>query len=43
MHGLGKLVWKDGSYYEGEYSNGLKDGKGKFVFPSKKCYEGYWV
>lgn len=33
---------RDGSYYEGQYNYGKKEGQGKFVFPSGKIYEGEW-
>lgn len=42
MHGQGKLVWQDGSTYQGNYSHGRKEGFGKFEFPSKNYYQGYW-
>jgi hypothetical protein len=28
-HGKGKLTEKDGSWYEGEFVKGVKEGKGK--------------
>ena len=43
MHGKGKLIWNDGSYYEGSYVNGKKEGEGKFFFVSKNYYDGFWL
>ena len=40
MHGKGKYIMRDGSYYEGQYNYGKKDGLGIFVFTSGKIYEG---
>jgi hypothetical protein len=31
-HGTGDMVWNDGSTYEGEWSRGLPNGKGAFLF-----------
>ena len=32
QEGYGVEKWPDGSKYEGSYKNGMKDGKGKFVW-----------
>lgn len=32
--------WKDGQKYIGEYTEGDKKGKGKFVYPDGSTYEG---
>ncbi len=40
MHGKGKYIMKDGSYYDGQYNYGKKEGLGKFVYSSGKVYEG---
>ena len=37
------MVWKDKSSFSGEYYKGQKDGYGKFIFPSGKQFEGFWV
>jgi hypothetical protein len=34
MHGKGRLVWADGTYYEGEFRDGLMSGWGRFCFKS---------
>ena len=39
-HGRGKKVWKNGSKYEGEFSNGKPNGKGVFNSPHGDTYEG---
>jgi hypothetical protein len=32
-HGLGTYRWADGSVYDGEWSNGKRDGKGTMTYP----------
>lgn len=39
--GKGLYRWEDGSYYEGEWKNGKKDGKGKLVQNSTET-TGFW-
>ena len=34
---------KNGGIYEGEWKNGMRDGKGKYVWPDRSYYEGDWV
>lgn len=42
-HGAGKYIWKDGSYYEGNWKEGKKSGKGKMYNPlTKKEILGIW-
>ena len=31
MDGFGKFIFNDGKIYEGEYKNGIKQGKGKLI------------
>lgn len=31
MSGKGKLTYPDGSFYDGEFKNGVKHGKGLFA------------
>lgn len=38
--GLGFLVEKDGSKYIGNFKDGLKDGKGRLIWPNGDYYEG---
>ena len=42
-HGFGTYRWNDGDVYTGEYVNGTRHGKGKFVFVSGNYYDGEWV
>jgi len=28
--------------YEGEFKNGIKEGKGKFIYNNKEIYDGEW-
>jgi len=39
--GKGLYRWKDGSYYDGEWENGKKEGKGKLV-QNDSGMSGYW-
>ncbi|XP_028277552.1 alsin isoform X2 [Parambassis ranga] len=46
-NGRGVLKWPDGRIYTGTFKNGLEDGFGEFVAPSKTpnkndCYHGHW-
>jgi len=36
------MVWKSGAKFEGIYKEGIKEGKGTFVYPSKAYYTGDW-
>jgi hypothetical protein len=43
--GKGKLVWKDGSKYEGDFENGLRNGFGVYTYSKeddRDYYEGHW-
>jgi len=35
-----KITYSDGSYYEGEMMNGMRDGYGKLKFSDGAYYEG---
>ena len=37
-----KVIYEDGSYYEGEIKNDLRHGKGTFVFSKGGFYKGEW-
>lgn len=42
-HGLGKLTFSNGDYYEGMFSKGSPDGHGKFLqITPPQVYEGGW-
>jgi hypothetical protein len=34
------MTWKDGSYYEGAWENGIQHGQGTMVMPNGKIKEG---
>lgn len=36
------IVLTDGSIYEGELFEGMKDGKGRIKWPDGSMYEGDW-
>ncbi len=40
--GKGKLVWKDGSFYVGDWVRGRKHGFGKYRFANGEVYDGEW-
>ncbi len=40
-NGRGKYTWANGSYYEGEWKNGLREGVGKMV-SGDSVVSGYW-
>ena len=42
MHGLGRIIEADGSIYEGEWTDGLKNGSGVYTFTDDSRYEGQW-
>lgn len=37
-NGFGKLVWPDGSVFEGNFEADQIEGLGKFTWPNKKVY-----
>ena len=39
-HGPAEEIWADGSYFKGEYKDGLKDGKGEMRWPDGNIYKG---
>lgn len=41
-HGIGKLVFKSGTSYEGEHWHGKYKGQGIMVFASGNVYDGEW-
>ncbi|XP_067844063.1 alsin isoform X3 [Heptranchias perlo] len=46
-HGKGVLRWPDGRTYSGDFKNGLEDGYGEYIIPSKALkkndhYQGHW-
>ena len=41
-NGFGKLIYENGSIYEGEWKTDKRDGYGKFVDNDQNFYYGYW-
>ena len=39
-HGYGRMTWTNGDEYEGQFSNGLFQGKGKLISKHYAVYEG---
>ena len=40
--GRGKLIWKDGSIYEGNWVNDMKHGYGIMKYENGDIYKGEW-
>ena len=43
MHGTGYFVKEDGSFYDGEWKNGLKHGFGREMVIGNLIYKGDYV
>ena len=43
MHGIGELIWKDGSKYVGSFKEDIRHGFGKFEWANGKTYIGNWI
>lgn len=41
-NGIGRLELENGDFYEGEFHNGMFEGKGRLVQSGGKMYEGAW-
>ena len=41
-HGLGVMVWLDGSIYQGEWLNNEHHGRGRIMHPDGDIYDGEW-
>lgn len=39
----GPIKMENGAMYVGQFSNGMRNGKGKQVWPDFTLYEGYWL
>lgn len=39
---IGVENWADGSYYQGSFKNGKKDGIGFYKWPNDIVYQGEW-
>ena len=40
--GLGRQLWPDGCYYEGQFSNDKWNGQGRLIDVINGVYEGDW-
>jgi len=40
--GIGRLLWTDGTYYEGELAGNMMQGQGRMVQTMLGIYEGEW-
>lgn len=40
MSGKGAYTFTDGTIYEGDFKNGLKEGQGRIIYPNGDLYEG---
>lgn len=40
MHGKAKINFTDGTYFEGEYVEGLREGLGTMIYSSGERYKG---
>lgn len=43
FHGKGKLIFPDGSFYEGDWANGVKEGEGLIHLANGKIIKGTFV
>ena len=43
MNGFGRYTYANGQIYEGNYVNGIKEGKGKLIYPNGFVYDGDFV
>lgn len=39
---LGIHLWKDGSIFEGMWSQNMANGRGRMIHADSDCYEGEW-
>ena len=39
---FGRIIYIDGSVYEGATKEGKKEGKGRYTYPLGDSYDGYW-
>ena len=40
--GFGRLIWQDGSLYEGQFKNNKACGMGRLIHSNGDVYEGQW-
>ncbi|KAL1530249.1 hypothetical protein AB1Y20_001164 [Prymnesium parvum] len=42
-HGEGRMVWQNGSSYDGGWVTGEPDGEGEMIWSDGSCYYGQWT
>ena len=42
LHGKGKMIYKDGDQYDGDWMNNQRHGAGRMIFANKDIYQGQW-
>ena len=42
FEGKGKLMFKDGRKYEGDFCQGKREGNGTLIMPNGNKYSGMW-
>ena len=42
LHGHGRLEWRNGASFVGEFRDGLAEGKGRYTDPRGSIYEGHY-
>lgn len=42
MHGKGKLTYRNGEVFDGEFDNGQRKGYGILMSPNGSKFSGYW-
>ena len=43
MHGTGKMTYKNGDIYEGDWADGYMHGTGTMIYDNGDKYDGGWV
>ena len=43
VSGTGKIIWTDGTQFEGTLVRGIKQGKGRFIWTNGQRYDGDWA
>ena len=43
INGYGRMLWKNGSQYIGDFLQGARTGRGVFIDSDGKRYQGNWV
>ena len=43
MQGMGRMIQANGSVYQGQWLNGMANGRGTFIDSKGSTYEGEWM